>query len=170
MCGTIIDRLGTYQGLSTVAPGGECGLKGITLYPEDTRHGTKWWTVPPEERVGVLSDADWSGATDDQRNASIELNSKLVFEDRDIPRDDQALVAVVEELGVEANGCLASLKVAEVGFRCRIDEYNGAEIVVTVDEYGFSVAPIEAFQERVKEKLRDGSESLRCVEDLTYTA
>jgi len=53
---------------------------------------------------------------------------------RDIPRHDPHLVAVVEEMGEEANGQCAALKIEEIDGRMyRIDEYDGAECVETPD-------------------------------------
>lgn len=64
------------------------------------------------------------------------------FYDRDIDRDDPALVQVVEELGKGANGFLASLRIEDVpaGTKYRIDEYDGNENVMTVDDYEWKVA------------------------------
>ena len=61
---------------------------------------------------------------------------------RDIPRDDQTLVQVVEEMGMEANGRFASLAIRDVpsGQRWRIDEYDGNEDVMTIDDYEWHVA------------------------------
>lgn len=62
--------------------------------------------------------------------------------DRAIERNDPALVQVVEELGSKANGSCADLCIAEVpaGTRYRIDEYDGLESVMTIDDYDWSVA------------------------------
>lgn len=59
-----------------------------------------------------------------------------------IDRHDRALVQVVEELGEKANGGCADLAIREVpdGSRYRIDEYDGLERVVTIDEYEWIVA------------------------------
>lgn len=53
------------------------------------------------------------------------------FYDGDIDRDDPDLVAVVEELGEDADGYCAELKVVEVpdGVDWEIDEYDGMESV-----------------------------------------
>ena len=50
---------------------------------------------------------------------------------RDIPRDSPLLIRVIEELGKEADGAHASLKVVEVpdGVEWCIEEYDGAEWV-----------------------------------------
>ena len=53
----------------------------------------------------------------------------------DLPRHDKDLVAVVEELGYEANGLCASLRVATINSdRYRISEYDGWEQVITPEE------------------------------------
>ena len=53
------------------------------------------------------------------------------FYNRDIPRDDPALVQVVEELGAKADGSCASLKVVEIpdDVEWEIAEYDGREWV-----------------------------------------
>jgi hypothetical protein len=49
----------------------------------------------------------------------------------DIPRDDPSLVRLVEEMGEEANGCFAKLKVVEIpdGVDWEISEYDGWETI-----------------------------------------
>ena len=50
----------------------------------------------------------------------------------DLPRHDKDLVAVVEELGSEANGDYSNLKIATINSdRYRISEYDGWEKVIT---------------------------------------
>ena len=62
--------------------------------------------------------------------------------DRHIPRNDSLLVQVVEELGKDANGACASLEIRDLapGTKYRIDEYDGNENVVTIDEEDWKVA------------------------------
>ena len=57
--------------------------------------------------------------------------SDHALENSRLPRDDTDLVAVVEELGAEASGLCASLKVVEIpaGVKWRIEEYDGNEHV-----------------------------------------
>ena len=64
------------------------------------------------------------------------------YSSKDIPRTDPALVQVVEEMGAAAGSRFAALEIRELpaGTRYRIDEYDGFESVVTVDEYEWSVA------------------------------
>ena len=51
------------------------------------------------------------------------------FFDRDLDRDDPVLVAVVEEMGKEANGFCAELKVIEIpdDVEWEVEEYDGLE-------------------------------------------
>ena len=51
--------------------------------------------------------------------------------DRDIARDDSLLVSIVRELGADANGEMARLKIVEVpyGVDWTIEEYDGWERV-----------------------------------------
>jgi hypothetical protein len=81
--------------------------------------------------AGILRYAEIKGIADSK---SISMYN--------ISRHDPALVQVVEELGDRASGDCANLKVADVpdGTRYRIDEYDGNERVMTVDDYDWSVA------------------------------
>ena len=51
--------------------------------------------------------------------------------DRDIPRDDPALIQTIEQLGNKANGFCAALTVIEIpdDVQWQIDEYDGHEWV-----------------------------------------
>lgn len=73
---------------------------------------------------------------------SPDLNWDSHFADKDIPRDDPDLVAIVEGMGAKANSGFSNLQIAEVrsGNRYRIDEYDGNESVMTQDDYEWSVA------------------------------
>jgi hypothetical protein len=59
-----------------------------------------------------------------------------------INRADPALAQVVEELGDEANTRFSDLQIADVpaGTKYRIDEYDGNESVMTIDDYEWSIA------------------------------
>lgn len=119
-------------------------IKGLTLYPEkEPRFGfTYYWLAPPDERDSIVSDEDWWKVSDEDRVASNKRYAELVLEPREISRTDPVLVRVVEELGESANGEHARLRVAEVtaGVRYRIDEYDGRESVMTVDDYEWMMA------------------------------
>ena len=60
----------------------------------------------------------------------------------DSNRADPILAQVVEELGKKANTRFSDLMIRELpaGTKYRIDEYDGNEAVVTIDEYDWSVA------------------------------
>ena len=70
------------------------------------------------------------------------LGDERRFPDRDLARDDLALVQVVEELGEAANGAFARLYVTEIptGAQYRIEEYDGSESAMTIDDYDWSIA------------------------------
>ena len=88
-------------------------IKGVTLYPEETGHGFKtYWIAPVDERPSeILRDDEFHTADIDARKASNAAYKKTALYDRDIPRDDPALVQAVEELGEVANGKYADLVV-----------------------------------------------------------
>ena len=80
-----------------------------------------------------LSEAAWE--------RYVELGGKA--EDQyEVQRTDPILVQVVEELGADADGEYAELAIADVpaGTKYRIDEYDGVESVMTIDDYYWSVA------------------------------
>lgn len=108
-------------GLSDKATKRYAELKGITLYPEATDWITYYWLVPP-------------GPARDKRGS--------LFMDSDIERTDPILIQVVEELGAEANGRSADLRIESIpkGTRYRIEEYDGREWVETEEDIGWSVA------------------------------
>ena len=53
------------------------------------------------------------------------------FSDRDILRDDKDLIKAIEELGTEANGDYADLKIVEIpdGTAWQLDDYDGNETI-----------------------------------------
>jgi len=77
----------------------------------------------------VLPKIDWNTATQEERVASNAAWSKHSISHYDIPRNDPALVQAVEELGADADGDCAELKVVEIpdGVEFEIDEYDGME-------------------------------------------
>jgi pyridoxal/pyridoxine/pyridoxamine kinase len=97
-------------------------LKGITLY----------------QRV----DDRFKGLGDHFSSWYLDEAYTKHWSDRDINRTDPVLVKVVEELGTAANGRFAELCIADVpvGTRYRIDEYDGNESVMTVEDYEWSIA------------------------------
>jgi hypothetical protein len=65
-----------------------------------------------------------------------------LLNDKDWDRSDPDLIAVIEALGEKANGACADIRITDIpaGTRYRIDEYDGNERVMTVDDYDWSVA------------------------------
>lgn len=105
-------------GLSDKAIRRYAELKGIALYPEGDRHSITYWIKPPAERKKTWCKAE-------------------TLYDQDIERDDWALVQVLEELGDEANGYCAQLRLEEVpdGTAYDITEFDGNERVNTHGPY-----------------------------------
>ena len=89
-----------------------------------------YYLVPPEQRIEGDPD-NWYEMTLAERQAYNAAYSDTVFYDRDLARDDPDLVAVVEEIGNQANGRHAELKVVEIpdDVNWYIEEYDGAEWV-----------------------------------------
>jgi hypothetical protein len=87
-----------------------------------------YYLVPPEERIKGDPD-NWHEMTLAERQAHNAAYSKTVFYDRDVARDDPYLVQVVEELGDNASGRHAKLKVVEIpaDVDWEISEYDGNE-------------------------------------------
>ena len=54
-----------------------------------------------------------------------------------IARHDRLLVQIVEELGGDAGGAFADLKVAVVDGPYRVDEYDGNESIMRADDYNW---------------------------------
>lgn len=79
------------------------------------------------------------GLSEKARNLLNELKGEEV-DYYDLPRHDKDLVAVVEELGSEANGMFASIRVATINSdRYRISEHDGWEMVITPEEEQYVV-------------------------------
>ena len=81
-------------------------LKGLTLYSQDEGLFISYYTNP-------------------------DYTQDSYFSCYDIKRDDPDLVKVVEELGNEANGAYAELKVVEIpdDVKWYIHEYDGIECI-----------------------------------------
>lgn len=120
-------------GLSEEAMFAYAKRKGITLYPEQRTFGASYFTVPKEERVTNTA-KPWDDMTLEERRAFNKAYAKQRLYDKEIPRDDPDLIAVVEELGERANAPVASLKVIEIpeDATWEIDEYDGREHIAEV--------------------------------------
>lgn len=95
-------------------------LSGIKLFPLKETYFTFWFLEDPK------------GRTVDQM-----FKEKVKdFYSRNIERHDPVLIKVVEQLGDEANGECAKLRIDTItGSQYKIDEYDGNETVVEPDGY-----------------------------------
>jgi hypothetical protein len=108
-------------------------IKGIAVYPELTKIWNSWiyWTVKPEDRMERKEgEAFYSMSMEDRQAHNRKQSEQTVYE-RDISRNDPALIQTVEEMGVKANGPYAVLKILEIpdGVDYTIEEYDGLEHV-----------------------------------------
>lgn len=111
--------------------GKECyffsGIKEKTLV-DGLPDGMFWsaYSVPnPPKQEG------WYEMTQEQRKASNEAIEAVSLDSRPDDRADPILIQVVEELGDEANGKCAKLRIVEIpdGVDYEISEYDGNEHV-----------------------------------------
>jgi hypothetical protein len=107
-------------------------IKGITVYPEQGKDYWKlwtYWTVKPEDRIESKEGEDFYKMPIEDRAAYNKAHSEQTIYERDIERNDPALVQAVEELGDAANGAHAELAVVEIpdDVDYRIEEYDGRE-------------------------------------------
>lgn len=127
----VINRcFGGYQ-LSHEAVLAYCKLKNIQVWPERESSYWNYWTVPAENRVAVKSHDEFYTLPLEQRVAYNEAYATETFCERDIARNDPALVQVVEALGEAACDDYSNLKVVEIpdDVLWHIDEYDGMECV-----------------------------------------
>lgn len=112
-----------------------CDIKGIPFWiTDDVKYKSlgiyTCWIVPESERVEDLGDR-WFDLTMDERQEYNKKYSTQTINDRDIPRDDPALVQLVEEDSKKYSGKHTTLKVVEIpdGVKWQIEEYDGYEHV-----------------------------------------
>lgn len=109
-------------------------IKGITVYPEKSKDGWEhwtYWTTKPEDRLESKEGEDFYKMPIEERQAYNKMHSEQTIYEREIARDDPALVQAVEELGNKANGRCAELKIVNVpdNVMWHIHEYDGLEHV-----------------------------------------
>jgi hypothetical protein len=97
-----------------------------------------------EKAIQRYSDLAGLGLTlvkDKHDNYLWELPNGEYWNYKELSRTDPFLVQVVEEQGEEAGG-FTRLMIREIpeGTRYRIEEYDGEETMMTIDEYEWSVA------------------------------
>ena len=115
-------------GLSEKAVMRYAELKGLTLYPERKPLYTTHWLVPEGAREDQTNFHTWPL---EERRASNARLAKQTLDECAIPRDDPALVQVVEELGDDASGRFSSLAIVKIpdGVAWQIEEHDGYEHV-----------------------------------------
>jgi hypothetical protein len=109
-------------------------IKGITVYPEKSKDGWEHWTywiTKPEDRLESKEGEAFYKMPIEERAAYNKMHSEQTIYEREIARDDPALVQAVEELGAKANGRCAELKIVNVpdNVMWHIHEYDGLEHV-----------------------------------------
>ena len=121
-------------GLSEAGMQAYAARKGLTLYPEKDVLFTRYWTIPPEQRVAQIRNEQWAKITTAELIAYNKAYASQVINAIYFNRDDPDLVAVVEELGDLANGLNADLKVVEIPDEVvwKIVNYDGLEHVAEV--------------------------------------
>ena len=117
-------------------------LKGLPIYVESDGRFKTYWTVPKEERIGLIKTGDWASASSEERILSNKLYDEYTIDCRNFDRTDPLLVKVVEELGAKANGRCAKLTIEKLrpGTLYRINEYDGYESIETNSSIEWSVA------------------------------
>lgn len=127
----VINRCYGGFGLSGAAVAVYAERKGFILYPETkgSLNLTTYWKVPPEQRVKDYE--NWFEMTIEERQAYNAAYTEQTLNERDIPRDDQDLVYVVETLGDLANTDFSRLGVVEIpdDVSWEISENDGYERV-----------------------------------------
>lgn len=91
----------------------------------------------------ISNNPKWGGVLQGEAYPDGEIRTMGHGYGREIPRNDSTLVQVFEELGCHrASGGFANLQLRELpaGIKYRIDEYDGYESVMTIDEYEWEVA------------------------------
>jgi len=106
---------------------------------EYTKAGTVYEkSSPDDKRTRYVLTEDFGDVYIESNNV-YNRQGKSIYKSRlkyeELPRHDKDLVKVVEELGAEASGPLASLVIEEIDSDLyRIEEYDGSETVVTPKE------------------------------------
>ena len=125
-------------GLSDSAVNRYLEISGLQTWPETDKFssimGPTYWLVPPEADRVVGTPDNWHSMTLAERAAHNKKYIEQVFNPRDIARDDPYLVRVVNELGDNASGRHAELKVVEIpaDVDWLIEEYDGLEWISEV--------------------------------------
>ena len=120
--------------LSTEAIQRYFDIKGQQVWIEEDTFGPNVYLVHPEQRQPEVTPSEWAKMTMEQRQEHNRVYSEQNWSSRELERTDPVLVQVVEELGSDADGNHAHLKVVEVpdDVQWTIEEYDGSEWVAEV--------------------------------------
>jgi len=102
-----------------------------TTDPEKRREGKSVFIRASDEEGSIYGYTLTKDYGDVVAGKEQNFKQKDFFRDNQISRDDPDLIAVVEELGKDANGECAKLKIIEIpdGIEWEIGEFNGDESV-----------------------------------------
>ena len=113
-------------------------IKEIKVYPEEKEYGLiKYHTVPEDQRTPYDVNNWHNLPLVERARLNEQWRSERLY-DGEIPRNDDALIQTVKELGCKkASGRFAVLKIVNIpdGIEWEIDEYDGMEKVVEVHRY-----------------------------------
>ena len=120
-------------------------LKGIKLYPwvddiSKSVYGDRAFVGSPERGVIIhyttIPESEYIKLEEGEKQKPVgkdryEKTNAAYFSERDISRTDNLLIQVIKELGKEADGHCAKLKVVEIpdDIEWEIEEYDGIEWV-----------------------------------------
>lgn len=98
-------------------------IKGLVIFPYRD-------AISMKHSASINDDICVHWSTEPTPDGSKKHNGKY-WSDDNIARDDPALVQVVEEMGVKADGRCAKLRVVEIpdDVEWEIDEYDGSESI-----------------------------------------
>ena len=132
---------GCYGGFSLSKEGMAryCEIKNIPCWIEEDKKFKSMglftcWIVPENERIESKSSEQFYAMDMDARQEYNITYSQQYISCREIPRDDEALVQLVEENAELASGRCAELRVVEIpdDVQWEIEEYDGSEHVAEV--------------------------------------
>lgn len=105
------------------------GLSGYVPTTEETTGRDLFWTAFDIQNPDEVMKGDWHSMTSEEKDAHNSLYGKHHLSNRPDDRSDPLMLQVIEELGDEANGGCAELKIVEIpdGTDYELDEYDGIE-------------------------------------------
>jgi hypothetical protein len=111
-------------------------LKGIRRVVINDQHGGFGLSYDAKIKYLTLSDVSFTLQEQPDRDTQFKQGHLIMvngreYWDRNIDRDDPVLVKVVQEMGADASGAHAKLKIVEIpaDVEWQIDEYDGTEWV-----------------------------------------